>query len=145
MPFWTFFTATWIGKALIKVCFFPSTSLFSLLFFQVNLQAFFFITVFTEEHLASFVEFIERMIPDKLDPCILLVNRGCHHLISDALRKTGAKFRNVGVTEEEGFGWKSAWNCVIFCFIGYFIVSCIEQFAQAKANSLKKESEKKSK
>eukprot|EP01127_Copromyxa_protea_P005541 TRINITY_DN15464_c0_g1_i1.p1 TRINITY_DN15464_c0_g1~~TRINITY_DN15464_c0_g1_i1.p1 ORF type:complete len:266 (-),score=62.30 TRINITY_DN15464_c0_g1_i1:57-854(-) len=114
MPFWSFFLATWIGKGLIKV----------------NLQACFFIVLFTEEYLATVVAGIEKMIPDAWDPCVLLAQKECHHMVADGLHKARAKFQAGGDDGGDASWLKTAWNWVIFLFIGYFIVSCIEQFAQ---------------
>lgn len=138
MPFWEFFLATWIGKGLIKVRLLSFVSNNR----QVNLQACFFITLFTEEHLASLIEVIEKLIPDAWDPCVIWANQECHHLVGDALHKARAKFQ-AGGEREEGSWMKTAWNCVIFLFIGYFLISCIEQFAQLEERREKEERKKK--
>jgi hypothetical protein len=96
----------------------------------VNLQACFFIILFTEEHLATLVEVIEKVIPDEWDPCVLFAHKECHLIVADALHKARARFQAGENSEGDGSWMKTAWNYVIFCFIGYFLISCIEQFAQ---------------
>eukprot|EP01095_Lingulamoeba_sp_RSL-Kostka_P017422 TRINITY_DN9028_c0_g1_i2.p1 TRINITY_DN9028_c0_g1~~TRINITY_DN9028_c0_g1_i2.p1 ORF type:complete len:410 (-),score=112.44 TRINITY_DN9028_c0_g1_i2:144-1373(-) len=118
MPFWSFFGATFIGKALIKG---PS-------------QACFFIMLFTKQYLESFIGFIESIIPDALDPCVMFVNEECHTLINNFLNDVHDEFHNSVAgenkpTKKAGI-LKMLWGWVIVLFIGYFVVSCIEQFAQ---------------
>jgi len=126
MPFWSFFLATFIGKGLIKV----------------NSQACFFITLFTEEFLSNLVGFVERIVPTTLDPCRTFGKKECHIMIRDMLHAAREKFyAQASSVEDEGSWLKLGWNSIIFLFIGFFVVSCIEQFAQAKAATLSKLSE----
>lgn len=81
MPFWTFFGATFIGKALIKV----------------NLQACFFIMLFSRDYLEAFVAFIDRLTPDGYDPCSLLKGKECHLLLHDLLTQAKANFHRQQV------------------------------------------------
>lgn len=117
MPFWQFLAATFIGKALIKS----------------NMQACFFIMLFTPEHLERFVSFVESVIPDALDPCVWIQGKECHILLKDMLKKVGSDFQkkidgNVGAAE---FSLpKMLWNWIMIIFIGYFVISCVEQFAR---------------
>lgn len=67
LPFITFFGATFIGKALIKV----------------NLQAVFFIVLFTEAHLSSLISFFE--FGSSWDICISLKGEKCDKLIASLL------------------------------------------------------------
>jgi len=119
MPFWQFLGATFIGKALIK-----SLS-----------QACFFIMLFTPSHLESFVGFVESVIPDVLDPCVYLRSTECHILLHRILKSAGRDFKNR-IDGESDLGeadtLKIIWGWVMFLFIGYFVISCIEQFAQQK-------------
>jgi len=119
MPFWSFFLATFIGKALLKV----------------NGQACFFIVLFTEEYLSGLVGFIENIIPHDLDPCVRFGRKECYKMLSDALNGARDKFfaqSKTGVGEEDASWLKTGWNMIIFIFIGFFVMSCIEQFAQAQ-------------
>jgi len=124
LPFLTFFGATFIGKALIKV----------------NLQAVFFIVLFSEERLAQFVSWFEFK---EWDLCFQLNGRRCDELIGSLL-ETAKKQIARGQQEEaaDGFNFKAVWGWVMFLFIGWFLVSCIEQFAQAKHNELKRSKKK---
>jgi len=127
MPFWKFLAATFIGKALIKI----------------NLQACFFITLFTEEHLANLIGAIERIIPDSLDPCVTIVGKECHTIINNTLHDARNNFHQNSLNARDDASLlKIVWNSVIFIFIGYFVVSFIEQFAQAHSAKLDKEKNK---
>jgi len=107
MPFWSFFLATFIGKALIKV----------------NGQACFFITVFTEQYLASLVSWIDRIIPNSMDPCRTFVRKECHIVIRDMLHSAREKFyaqSSPGADrsgEGDGSYMKTAWNTFILIVI----------------------------
>uniref|UniRef100_A0A6B2L6J2 VTT domain-containing protein n=1 Tax=Arcella intermedia TaxID=1963864 RepID=A0A6B2L6J2_9EUKA len=132
MPFWSFFLATFLGKAILKV----------------NGQACFFITLFSERHLSYVVAWVEHLIPSSLDPCIKFTQRPCHIVIQEALHTARAKFyeqssaAKAGVEASSGNWLKHIWNGIIFLFIAFFVVSCIEQFAQAKAvKMMRKEKE----
>lgn len=135
MPFWQFLAATFIGKALIKA----------------NTQACFFIMLFTPEHLEGFVSFVESIIPDSLDPCVWIQGMECHLLLKNLLRKVGNDFqkRIDGAESDAEISLpKMLWNWVMVLFIGYFVISCIEQFAQSRYISKqreKKENENKNK
>jgi len=119
MPFWEFITATWIGKALIKA----------------NLQAAFFLTVFTDHHLEQAVEIVERIIPDSLEPCHFFVKKDCHHLVKDLLHKARAQFHKKDNSKVDEKTWYSyIWPCVIGAFLSFFIFSCINQCATMQYN-----------
>ena len=133
MPFWQFLAATFIGKALIK-----STS-----------QACFFIMLFSHHHLESFIGFIESVIPDRLDPCVWFRNTECHVLLHDLLNTISHDFRKKLEADGDStadVSWlKTLWGWVMVLFIGYFVVSCIEQFAQRKLNEIEAQTNKKKK
>jgi len=123
MPFSTFISATLIGKALIKV----------------NLQAMFFITLFSKKHLADFVAGVERIIPDEYDPCVMLASKECHNLLNDLLLEAKANFHrqiHEVSAEAEISLIKRLWGFIMFTLIGFFVLSCIEQFAQQKQANL---------
>jgi len=113
MPFWEFITATWIGKALIKA----------------NLQATFFITIFSDHHLEQAVEFVERVIPDALEPCHYFVQRDCHHLVEDLFHKARTQFHKPSNDTEGKNIFNIIWPYVIAAFLSFFVVSCINQCA----------------
>eukprot|EP01118_Nematostelium_gracile_P017497 TRINITY_DN748_c0_g1_i1.p1 TRINITY_DN748_c0_g1~~TRINITY_DN748_c0_g1_i1.p1 ORF type:complete len:398 (-),score=89.07 TRINITY_DN748_c0_g1_i1:28-1221(-) len=121
MPFWQFFGATFIGKALIKV----------------NLQACFFIMLFSKEYLSRFVAFIDRLFPEGMDPCVMITGKECHLLLEELLDKAKQNFHKQasGTVEEESI-LKKAWGFIMFAFIAFFVVSCIEQFAQQKQSEI---------
>ncbi|RLN63186.1 hypothetical protein BBJ28_00009737 [Nothophytophthora sp. Chile5] len=118
MPFWTFFGATLIGKALIKV----------------NLQAAFFITIFTDAHMKRVEAFIGRVTPAQW---------GLGSRVSEFLLECREKFHtaHVKAAAEQAGGDAAAstslvsqlGSWVMVAFIAYFAISCIEQFAQQHA------------
>ena len=121
MPFWTFFAATFIGKALIKA---PA-------------QAAFFTMLFTDAFLQRFIHLLDRIIPDALDPCERLsgASKHCHTLVYELLVDARHQFhKNQAGGDGSGSASlaKRAWNVVMALLIGFFVVSCIEQFAQQK-------------
>ncbi|TDH68684.1 hypothetical protein CCR75_003756 [Bremia lactucae] len=118
MPFWTFFGATLIGKALIKV----------------NIQAAFFITIFTDSHLKWVEALIGRATPEQW---------GLGSRVSEFLLECREKFHKAQVkaaAEQAGTVATSSGSLVsqlgsfiMVAFIAYFAISCIEQFAQQHA------------
>jgi len=125
MPFWSFFLATFIGKAL----------------FKVNGQACFFITIFTEEYLSAVVSWVEHIIPESLDPCIRFGQKQCYIFLRDALHNVREKFKQQTASGEASpssstFSLSTIWNTMIMLIIFTFILSCVEQFAQAQATRM---------
>jgi len=127
MPFWQFFGATFIGKALIKV----------------NLQACFFIMLFSKEYLSKFVAFIDGLFPEGWDPCVRLSEKECHVLLESVLNDAKQNFHkqvsNAHHIGDEQSWLKKAWGFIMIAFIGFFVISCIEQFAQQRASQLDEE------
>jgi len=113
MPFWQFFGATFAGKALVKV----------------HLQSVFFITLFSAEYLKTFLESIEKLLPEAL-----------HQMAVKAAEKGKAKFEaggNAESADEPGL-LKQGWNALIAIIILFFVVSCMEQLAQLQHTENKK-------
>jgi len=126
MPFWQFFGATFIGKALIKV----------------NLQAMFFIMLFSKDYLARFIAFIDTLFPPGWDPCVIFFKRECHILLEEVLNQAKLNFHKQvsgGRVEDEQSLIKRLWALIMVLFIAYFVKSCIEQFAQQRAAELDQE------
>lgn len=120
MPFWTFFGATLIGKALIKV----------------NLQAAFFITIFTDAHLKTVEKFIGRVTPPEwgLDSRVSEFLLECRTKFHSAHQKATADRLAGGAGETSSSSLLSqVGSYVMVAFIAYFAISCIEQFAQQHA------------
>jgi membrane protein YqaA with SNARE-associated domain len=120
MPFWTFFGATLIGKALIKV----------------NLQAAFFITIFTDAHLKSVEKFIGRVSPPEwgLDSRVSEFLLECRKKFHTAHLKATADHASGGSGDVSSASLLSQVGSVVMVlFIAYFAISCIEQFAQQHA------------
>lgn len=114
MPFWTFFGATLLGKAVVKA----------------NLQAIFFITIFTDAHLRQIEKFVGKITPERweLDEKVNEFLLDCRHRFHSAREQA---------QDEYGSGSSSAisqlGSGVMILFILFFAKSCIEQFAQQHA------------
>jgi len=108
MPFWTFFGATFIGKALIKV----------------NGQAAAIITLASPPHLTSMLSVLENVLPHSL---YAKVKEG----VDLAYSKLGVSGAHHAGEEAQESILKQAWGYVMFALIGWFALSCVNQFAQS--------------
>ncbi|ETI34742.1 hypothetical protein F441_18664 [Phytophthora nicotianae CJ01A1] len=118
MPFWTFFGATLIGKALIKV----------------NMQAAFFITIFTDAHLKRVEAFIGRVTPEEwgLGSRVSEFLFECREKFHSAQSKAAAEHAGTAAASSSSLvSQLGSW--IMVAFIAYFAISCIEQFAQQHA------------
>ncbi|KAJ0405562.1 hypothetical protein P43SY_009611 [Pythium insidiosum] len=118
MPFWTFFGATLIGKALIKV----------------NLQAAFFITIFTDAHMKQVEAFIASVTPAAwaLDSRVSEFLLECREKFHSARAQASIEHAAGGAAAKSNV-ISQLGSFVMVAFIGYFAISCIEQFAQQHA------------
>lgn len=114
MPFWTFLGATLLGKAVIKS----------------NLQAMFFITIFTDKHLRKVENLVAHLSPPswKLDEKVNAFLMECRRKFHAA--HTDAKIVQDGGTDVNHSLISQVGTYVMLVFILYFAVSCIEQFAR---------------
>jgi len=118
MPFWTFLGGTIVGKAFIKA---PG-------------QAVAFTMAFRSESRAWFMSHVKLVLPVSL-----------HHKVDAQIMKVDAMFDSAPKAEAAAeaatggglfsfsvfkLSLKGAWNLVVLSLVGYFVVSCIEQFAQ---------------
>lgn len=100
------------------------------------MQAMFFIVLFTQEHLASLVSFFDFGV---WDVCLQLRGEKCDVLVRNLLEAAKKQIaRGQQEQSPEGLHFGLIWGWIMFAFIGWFLVSCIEQFAQAKENELSK-------
>jgi membrane protein YqaA with SNARE-associated domain len=103
MPFWTFFGAVFIGKAVIKI----------------NLQAMFLIMICSKQYLNAFINIIS-----KLTSWQSVID------FNGLLQKMSVRLLfNMKNNVDEQTNWM---NYIIMFFIGMFCISCIHQFAQKK-------------
>lgn len=148
MPFWTFFGATLLGKGVFKIA--GQTAFFVLLFAH------------SDTNIEWVVQWVERLIPDRWDPCACArfifcspLNRSqvlsqgvmfmggetCDRRLHVALSGARAHFQkslsggSAGAQMPAGGGsWISfVWSWIIFAFVGYFVVSLVEGIAQVRA------------
>jgi len=100
VPFWKFFGATFIGKAVIKA----------------HLQTIFVISVFHKEHLEFVVSELEKWIP---------FLRGKIHPIFDKERARLHRTTNSVDAPSQKTMLQLAWDTVLICMLAYFIISII--------------------
>ncbi|CAM9121542.1 unnamed protein product [Choristocarpus tenellus] len=108
MPFWTFFGATLLGKAGIKVL----------------MQAAFFTMLFHEDYLERFIGVLQRIVPLQLDVA---------SLVHSVLEQGKAQFHSKKQADAGGsiLGQLSAvWTVFMGILMTLFAISCINQVAQ---------------
>lgn len=111
MPFWTFFGATFIGKALIKA----------------NCQAAAFIMMFSATHRDGLLLWLKGV---GLPASVM-------DFLQTKLAMVEAKFtQQQAAADPEGLGVGQLWGVFMTLLIGSFCVSCVNQFAQQKAAQL---------
>lgn len=105
VPFWRFFGATAIGKAI----------------FKVHMQVLFVITMFHVENLKTVVAFLERMIPP------------IHGRLHEIFEKEKAKFHQssgrTSLPPSKGLLGR-LWDLFLIFMIGYFVISIINSVVQ---------------
>lgn len=128
MPFWTFFGATFIGKALIKI----------------NGQAAFFVLLFSGDNIEDFIRRGGRLlidvVPESLGSVKPAVEGGVNKFIS-VLQETHAKIEkrakegDAGAeAEEKEPNWlQIAMQWFVVAAVGWFAKSIIDTFAQKRA------------
>eukprot|EP01111_Echinosteliopsis_oligospora_P016431 TRINITY_DN6832_c0_g1_i1.p1 TRINITY_DN6832_c0_g1~~TRINITY_DN6832_c0_g1_i1.p1 ORF type:complete len:405 (+),score=119.30 TRINITY_DN6832_c0_g1_i1:40-1215(+) len=109
VPFWSFFGATLIGKAVIKA----------------HLQTIFVITVFHKEHLAYVVQKIESLLPF------------LHGQINAIFEKERARLHrdssdNSPSTTQPKTWLQVAWDAVLILMLSYFILSIVNASVQER-------------
>ena len=104
IPFWTFFGATWIGKAVIKV----------------NLQAIFFIILGTPAYLASLIQLIASFNSDIAEHA------------QEFLNSKKQTFRSGQNNNNSSPMFAQIWGYIMIIFISWFIKSTIESLAIRK-------------
>lgn len=110
MPFWTFFGAVFIGKALIKV----------------NLQALGIILLCSKEFINGLTQILYKLtgwqdminVPDKFHELVSMIKRSNHN------------------SESSGNLIGKIWNLIIISIIVTFLISCIHEFVQKKQKDI---------
>lgn len=125
MPFWQFFGATFVGKALIKA---PA-------------QAAVMSTVFSEGPRHAVVAAVAGAFPEGWG-----VRAFLHEGAAKAVHKVGSKgkaaksaAKAVAKGGASGLSLSSAWGWMITVVVAYFAASCLEQMAQMKQARLDRE------
>jgi len=105
---------------------------------KVNGQACFFITIFTEEYMSSFVSWVEHFFSETMDPCIRFGKKPCYLFLREFLHNIREKFyrKDLELQSQSSSILGTLWHSLIMLIIIIFFISCIEQFAQAEATRL---------
>lgn len=105
MPFKVFFSATLIGKAIIRNTY----------------QTVIYVTLCSEEYMDVIIRILQNLAPDWMH---------IDQLIREAVQQTQLAFRRgtVGTQAPSTLGY--IWNFIMFALISLFLCSCISQFAQ---------------
>lgn len=148
MPFWKFFGATILGKAL----------------FKVNGQVLFFVTLFQRASRERLMEFLERILPKRIawlqldqSPAKLLhqlVNQQISEFEQKVVERAEAHradptwwWQDIELRPQAVLNWarglwpssiRGWWNALVFLSVVLFIVSCINNVAQAHKLSMDK-------
>lgn len=152
MPFWTFFGATVLGKAVVKV----------------NLQIAFFVTVFRKASRTRFLQMLGSVLPVRIPFAHLLPEKFqgppaevMETLLSAKLKEfeRSTERRAAEAISDPRWIWEkevdffhastwkeiaaavwshrpTAWSMLVFAIVGLFILSCIQEFAQKHAADL---------
>jgi len=114
MSFWTFFGGTLLGKAVVKV----------------NLQALFFIVLFSESHVDTIVKALAAVLPSSWR-----FEERMDVLWQDAIARFHAA-QGAGANADEPSFLARAWFWLTMAIISLFLASCVQQFAQAHARDV---------
>lgn len=109
IPFRTFFSATFIGKALIKV----------------HIQMLFVITIFRKETLEGLLKFLAK------------VSKGAAESLAKGLESQKALLQQPSKFQEEKPLVARVWDLFIIGMVGYFLFSIVNGQVQEKAIELK--------
>jgi len=106
VPFWTFVSATLIGKAVIKM----------------HIQKMFVIVAFSEHHVDKYVAALSR---------VPYVGRSLQAPFKEFLRKQKASLHSVGAHETKTSRLQEVFGYVVLAMVIYFLVSIVNSMAQA--------------
>lgn len=107
VPFWTFFGATLIGKAIVKM----------------HIQKVFIIFVFSKQYVDVFLSTI-KMLPG-FGPKL-------NHMLENIFNKQREKLHSGETSEEGGNPIGKVFELFIFVMVGYFVITIINSLAQAR-------------
>eukprot|EP01038_Epipyxis_sp_PR26KG_P006494 gene6494-8929_t len=113
MPFWTFFSATFIGKAIIRNSY----------------QSILYVILCSEEHVEMFIRILQQLTPDALD-----MDKWIHEVIQDS-RESFQQLSKGNIIKDDNSS-KAAdifmfwWQTFMAFFLFAFFISCISHFAQ---------------
>jgi len=114
VPFWTFFGATLIGKAVIKM----------------HIQKIFIIFTFSK-HLVENLLLVIQVIP--------VIGGSLHHMIQKMLEKQQKKLHSGSNEDDNGNFIGQFFEIFVFAMVAYFVVTIINSLAQARFDRKQKE------
>lgn len=107
VPFWTFFGATLIGKAIVKM----------------HIQKMFIIFVFSEQYVLAFLSFI-KVVPG-FGPSL-------YSFLEEMIKKQKAKLQTGQSSEEGGNPIGKIFEYFVFVMVAYFVVTIVNSLAQSR-------------
>ena len=110
VPFWTFFVATALGKAVVKV----------------HGQTAFVITIFNVHYLEALLEFLARHLPPAWHDAI----RTSFHKQRASLHRTPGEIGAADLAAAPKSIFSAAWDGFLALMIAYFVVSIVNSMAQ---------------
>lgn len=114
MSFWTFFSATFIGKAIIKI----------------NMQSMFFITMFNEKSLNKFIDYMEHF-------GLEFISSAATEFFETQRQIILGNIDNSNLNENKPTPiFKLLWTLIVSGFIIMFIGSTIQIFAQQRQKEI---------
>lgn len=126
MPFWTFFTAVWAGKALVKA----------------NAQACFFITIFTDRYITKVTQGLDVYTPSgwQLSGQVQSFLLECRRRFHSSQSSTTSQENGTGnpVDNDNSSTIARLGSGLMVLFVLSFAVSCVNQFAKQQAKGMRK-------
>jgi membrane protein YqaA with SNARE-associated domain len=131
MPFWSFFLATFVGKAIIRNSY---QSFFYVMIcrYSVDLISVYDILIlcYSEEYLEKMIKLLQFVSPDAFhfDETIRDTLENIRNSFHQSINSPGSEFeQNHSVTSEQLIFW---WKIFMSLLISSFLLSCISHFAQ---------------
>lgn len=128
MPFWTFFGATFLGKGCVRTLY----------------QSLLFTALMSEEHLDTLIQVLQRITPDALH-----LDKYIHDTLKELKKSTLGENGAIAAGESrkvDSSALKSfmlVWQVFMTIVLIYFVLSCVQHFAQYYQSVLDSEKEKK--
>eukprot|EP00602_Paraphysomonas_sp_CaronLab_P011099 CAMPEP_0185023178 /NCGR_PEP_ID=MMETSP1103-20130426/5863_1 /TAXON_ID=36769 /ORGANISM="Paraphysomonas bandaiensis, Strain Caron Lab Isolate" /LENGTH=571 /DNA_ID=CAMNT_0027555635 /DNA_START=68 /DNA_END=1783 /DNA_ORIENTATION=+ len=116
MPFWTFFGATFLGKACVRNTY----------------QTLLMVTLFSERYLEVFIRTLQRLVPDGLH-LDAYIREALEEFQESSQREIQQQEGGEEVNTHSSHGHSAlahAWSILMTVILVYFSLSCVQHFAQ---------------